>query len=335
VKSPASRALLALGLLGIAGSLASGCASQSSPQMFADPGSSPTTFTTVDSGTVANTHVLPLTGTPATPTQQNVPVVAVALPSGDTVSSGASKAETVYVEYSDSLRLLALFQSVAAVHLGSVIETRPADGTILGVTHAIFANAGGPAGFVSILDQFGVTDASNSKDPAAYLGTPDGLFTSTAALRRAVTTAKSAPPVFTFASGKQTLAKDAKPAKQLTVSVAGHAATTWTYDAARHGWTTTDPAFAGAAPRSLIVQQVDYKTVQLHHPDGAYVPSARVYGHGTETVVSGPSTVAGQWSKTGPDALTIYGDTTGVPVHLTPGNTWVLLVPTGTPVTVS
>jgi hypothetical protein len=335
VKTPAPRALVALVLLCVAASLTSGCAGQSSPAVFANPGSSPTDFATVDPGTVAKTNVLPLSGYPAKPDQQNVPVVAVALPSGDPVSSGAAKAEAVYVEYSDSLRLLALFQSVAAFHLGSVAQTRPADGSILGVTHAIFANAGGPAGFVTTLGQSAVTDASNGRDPAAYLGTPDGLFTSTDALRRAVTNAKSAPPVFTFASGTQTLAKDAKPAKQLTVSVSGHAATTWTYDSLRNGWTTTDPAFAGAVPRSLIVQQVDYKTVQLHHPDGASVPSARVFGHGTETVVSGPSTVSGQWSKTGPAAVTIFGDSTGVPVHLAPGNTWVLLVPTGTPVTVS
>ena len=132
-----------------------------------------------------------------------------------------------------------------------------------------------------------------------------------------------------------TLAGGAKAAHQLTVTVAGHDPTTWTYDAKAKAWNTPDPAFAGAQPRSLIVQQVSYKSVQLHHPGGAYVPSAKVFGHGLATVVSGPSAVSGQWSKPGPEQLTVYGDANGVPVHLTPGITWVLLVPTGTPVNVS
>jgi hypothetical protein len=339
VSPHAPRALVALGLLGVVALLVGGCASKSSPAVFAgptdSPNSSPRDPADPSPTLVATSETLPLTGLPARGQQPAVPVVAVALPAGNTADSGAAKAETVYVEYSDSLRLLALYQSVTAVHLGPVEQTRPADGSILGVTHAIYANAGGPTGFVTTLRQAAVTDASSSIDPAAFLTTPSGLFTSTDALRQGAAAAKSAPPVFTFAAGEQSLAKAAKPAHQLTVSVPGRVATTWNYDATAQAWTTSDPAFAGTTPRSLIVQQVPYKTVQLHHPDGAYVPSARVFGHGSATVVSGPSGVAGQWSKSGPEGVTVFGDSSGVPLHIAPGVTWVLLVPAGTPVDVA
>lgn len=278
---------------------------------------------------------LPITGLPASRGNQNARVVAVSLlpATGDPAASSLRLAETVYVEYSDTLRLLALYQSVAGQNLGPVGPTRPADGAILGVLHPIYANAGGPSGFVAILDQSTVGDVSSARDAAAFTSTAGGLTTSTQALRAAAPAAAPPPPLFTFGSAGESLGTGAVGVHTATVSVPGQPAVQWNYDTKTGHWLTGAPVFSAAAPESLIVQQVDYKTVQVHHPDGAYVPSARVYGHGTATFLSGGSVVKGQWSKPGSDAITVFSDSTGVPVRLRPGTTWVLLVPSGTTVT--
>jgi hypothetical protein len=339
VRKRAPTAVSGLALLALctgATGLLAGCGAKSTPAVFANPSQTASAGPRAAPSAVPSAAAaLPLTGLPATRSQSLVPVVAAALSGANVTDSGAAKAETVFVEFSDSVRMLALFQSVAAAQLGPISQTRPADGPILGVTNAIFANAGGPKGFVSILDATAVNDSSNTRAPGAYQASGAGLFTTTDSLRRTVTGAKSAPPLFTFATAGESLAQAAKPARQLTVTMAGRTAITWTYDVKAKAWTTPDPALAGARPHSLIVQEVAYKLVQLKHPDGAYVPSARVYGNGAATVLSGASTVSGRWLKPGAAAVTVFSDANGVPVHLAPGITWVLLVPTGTAVTVS
>ncbi len=254
---------------------------------------------------------------------------------GQTQPTGASLAETVFVEYSDTIRMLALYQSVAASNIGPIAQTRPVDGPILGIFHAGFANAGGPPGFVSQLDAATVSDLSTGVDPEAYVAGPSGELTSTDSLRKTTATTPAPPPLLTFGSAGAPLARAAKTAHTVTVSVSGFPAVTWNYDAKTGRWRTTDQVMSAASPTNLIFQQVSYKTVQLHHPGGAIVPSAHVFGSGVATVLSGPSGITGVWTKPGDVALTVYADSTGVPLSFRPGVTWVLLIPSGTQVTYS
>ena len=129
------------------------------------------------------------------------------------------------------------------------------------------------------------------------------------------------------------MAKGARAVHAVTVAVPGWPTVTWNYNSRLGRWITDDPVFSAGSPTSLVFQTVSYKTVQLHHPGGVLVPSARVFGRGYATVASGPSLVAGAWTKPGPAAVTVYADSTGVPLRFRPGVTWVLLTPTGTKVT--
>ena len=118
-------------------------------------------------------------------------------------------------------------------------------------------------------------------------------------------------------------------------AIAGFPAVTWTYDAKSGRWHTNDQVMSAASPTNLIFQQVSYKGVQLHHPGGAIVPSAHVFGAGVATVFSGASGITGVWTKPGNTAVTVYADSTGVPLSFRPGVTWVFLIPSGTNVTYS
>ncbi len=289
------------------------------------------------SPSAAPVATLPLTGLATSKAAASVRVMAAALSAsyGQPQPTGVNLADTVYVEYSDTVRMLALYQSVSAPAIGPIAQTRPVDGPLLGLVHPGFANAGGPLGFVSQLDQSAVTDLSEAHDPSAYTTTAAGLTTSTDALRRTTATTPAPPPLFTFGSPTGVLDKAARPAHTVTVSVAGFPAVTWNFDAKSGRWHTTDQVMSAGSPTSLVFQQVAYKGVQLHHPGGAIVPSARVFGRGVATVVSGPSAITGVWTKPGDVAVTVYADSTGVPLSFRPGVTWVLLIPNGTRVTYS
>jgi hypothetical protein len=255
---------------------------------------------------------------------------------GQAQPAGANLADAVYVEYSDTLRMIALYQSKAAPLIGPIAQTRPVDGPVLGFVQPGFANTGGPAGFVSQLDQATLSDLSPAHDPSAYATTASGVTTSTGALRKGTATTPAPVPLLTFGSAAGQLDPAARSAHTVTVpAVAGFPAVTWTYDAKSGTWHTADPVMSAGSPTTLIFQQVSYKGVQLHHPDGAVVPSAHVFGSGVATVLSGPNAVQGVWTKPGNTAVTIYADSKGVPLSFRPGVTWVLLVPSGTLVTYS
>lgn len=327
--------------LAMLGCLAAGCASGSSARISNPPSTAPATTsvpTVTPKPTPAPVATLALTGLPTTSkAAASARVMAAALSAsyGQTQPTGANLAETVFVEYSDTVRMLALYQSVAASNIGPIAQTRPVDGPLLGIFHAGYANAGGPVGFVQQLDQSAVSDLSTITDPSAYTAGASGELTSTDALRKTTATTPAPPPLLTFGSAAAPLAKAAKTAHTVTVSVAGFPAVTWNYDAKTGRWRTTDQVMSAGSPTTLIFQQVSYKTVQLHHPDGAMVPSARVFGKGIATVLSGSSAITGVWTKPGDVALTVYADSTGVPLSFKPGVTWVLLIPSGSQVTYS
>lgn len=328
-------------VLAMLGYLTAGCAGGSSASISNPPSSSPATASAPSvtaKPIVAPVATLPLTGLGTNNkalASQRVMAAALSASYGQTQPTGASLAETVYVEYSDTVRMLALYQSVAAAAIGPIAQTRPVDGPILGFLHPGYANAGGPLGFVTQLDQSAVGDLSTTSDPSAYTAGASGEMTSTPALRKTTASTPPPPPLFTFASAGTPLAKAAKPAHTVTVSVAGFPAVTWNYDAKSGRWRTTDQVMSVGSPTSLVFQQVSYKTVQLHHPGGAIVPSAHVFGSGVATVLSGPTAILGVWTKPGDAAVTVYADSTGVPLSFRPGVTWVLLIPSGTQVTYS
>jgi hypothetical protein len=325
--------------------LTAGCSSGSTgaitpPSSSASiPTTVPTSAGPTPSASTTTAATFPLTGVGTNNTASaSARVIAAALSAsyGQTQPVGAAQADTVYVEYSDTLRMIALYQSAPAPVIGPVAQTRPVDGNILQFQQAGFANTGGPPGFVTQLDQSMVADLSNAHDPSAYTSTGSGVTTSTDALRKSTATTPAATPLLTFGSPTGVLDKAAKTVHTVTVpAVAGFPSVTWTYDAKSGRWHTADQVMGAGSPTNLIFQQVSYKGVQLHHPDGAVVPSAHVYGNGAATVVSGPSAVSAVWTKPGPTAVTVYADSTGVPLSFRPGVTWVLLIPSGTQVTYS
>ncbi|MDQ3293209.1 MAG: DUF3048 C-terminal domain-containing protein, partial [Actinomycetota bacterium] len=84
-----------------------------------------------------------------------------------------------------------------------------------------------------------------------------------------------------------------------------------------------------AQPANVVVQLVDYFPAGDSDSAGNRVFQARLVGEGEAWVFTGGNRIDGRWSKTAPVAVTTFTDTSGQPIRLTPGRTWVLLAPLG------
>ena len=83
------------------------------------------------------------------------------------------------------------------------------------------------------------------------------------------------------------------------------------------------------APTTVIVQWTNY----VFFVDDYSVMYPEVVGEGDAWIYANGSQVLGTWSKPSADAVTTFKDSSGAPVVLPPGQTWVHLVAPGSSVT--
>ena len=86
----------------------------------------------------------------------------------------------------------------------------------------------------------------------------------------------------------------------------------------------------------MVLQTVPYRPTPHTDQSGAQVDEAVITGTGRAVVACEGRTVAARWDKPSLKAVTTWSDlSTGQPIRLTPGRTWVSLVPTDAAVTVT
>jgi hypothetical protein len=269
--------------------------------------------------------------------------------------AGLASADVVYEEMVESglTRLAAVFQSADADPVGPVRSTRSSDVDIVSaLNHPLFAYSGGQPRFVALLHDAGVVDVgANAQGGAFYRGrgvAPDNLYTRTSALFAvAPPGAGPPPPLFSFRPAGQPVAgagaAGAAPAVHADVHFPASSAT-WDWDAASQTWKrgqngTADVVQGGQqiSAANVIIQVLPYSTDGYASGEGIVppppIPKAESVGEGTAIVLTGGMVINVHWSKASPTAVTAYTDSAGQPVLLTPGQTWIELVPTGSPVT--
>ncbi len=84
----------------------------------------------------------------------------------------------------------------------------------------------------------------------------------------------------------------------------------------------------------MIVQFVAYRDTGQRDRSGAQVDEAVVVGSGDAWILSGGKLAKGQWRKSHDGAVTTYTDSSGSPLKLKPGRTWIALPAIGSPATV-
>jgi len=250
---------------------------------------------------------------------------------GGSAPAGLDRADVVYEEHTTPTRFIALFQSRDAARVGPIGQTRPTDPMLLGVVHPLVGYAGGSPAFVGLLTNAPVTDLSYLRYPSSYDRSTGGLYAATPDLYRLAPNAAPATPLLSFAAPGEPVAASLSKASQAVVRVPGQSEATWRYDARSRRWLRTLPSGVVVGVVNLVLQEVAYKQVRLYG-NGPYVPSARVLGKGKATVLSGGAAARGGWYKPSSTQLTNYVDAAQTAVRLSPGTTWIVLLPPGSSV---
>lgn len=339
-----------LGFLGVSALVLAGCGSISSAS--APPSSKPPVTVPTKTTVLPPAGVFPLTGLPATAAQASIPALEVKIDNAPGVAwpqSGINQADVVYEEVVEGgiTRYMAIYQSRSAPVVGPVRSVRYTDALIVAPIGGLFAYSGGIPAFVSALHATGVYDvganvAGNDYYRINSRPMPHNLYTSTIVLRKFAGSEGSAPPhLFDYyASGGLTQANSsANPqpiaSASISMSVAENALWTWNPGAQLFYRTTDGTPQIDASGRpvttnNVIVEDVSYPYTIYTDPAGNPVPYANIIGSGTAFFLVGGKEFQGTWSKPSESALTTYTTSSGSPLLLSPGRTWVMLAPIGT-----
>ncbi len=250
--------------------------------------------------------------------------------------SGLDVADVVYEEVVEGsiTRFWAVFSSQAPENVGPIRSVRPMDPGIVWPIGGVVAYSGGTNENVARIREAPVTwvDESNAGD-AFYRDSrryaPHNLYGNTAKLWARGGEPVPPRPLFTYVGRGQAFVGD--PVAQFRVGFAGGYDPTYSWDAASGTWKRSYGAFpflaesgAQIAPANVVVQFVFY-------PAGS---EGQIVGEGEAWIFSNGQLVKGRWSKPDVGAVTQFTTVFGLPVALTPGRTWIELVPTGSAVDV-
>jgi hypothetical protein len=268
---------------------------------------------------------------------------------GSRPQAGITKADVVFEEEVEGglTRLAAVFQSADGDPVGPIRSTRTSDIDIVSLlNHPLYAFSGGNSRFVAEIDASGIVDVGYVARPHDYYfgpgSPPHNLYTRTSALYASAPPGGGTPPaIFSFRPiGAAPLNSGAVPATQASLSWPASSAE-WTWDAASQTWRRTqdgtpdvDQSGQQVAVPNVVIQSVTYVADGVASGEGVNppppIPKAVLVGQGDVWVLTGGRVIKGQWSRPSPGVTTQYTDATGAPIQLTPGQTWVELIPAGT-----
>lgn len=352
-RSRAYVAFLAVGLLAIAASCSSSHKKAAAPPPVTTV---PSTSTTLAPATTTTTppRVAPLTGLPeASSAQLSAPAVVVKIDNVDAArpQTGLNQADVVYEEEVEGglTRLGAIFQSTYPALVGPVRSGRLTDeGIADDLAHPVYVFSGTNAIFLPILDSQPLTAVNDDNEGAMFWrvgdNEPHNLFTNVAKDATLSSTHVPPPHLWNFLSTGQTFGGGlATPAAQVSITFPA-ASVSWAYNPAAHGWLRTqngtpDVDSTGAQIKStnLVLMFVSYVTSGTAVGEGGPptpIPEGILTGSGTVWALDGSSLVKGTWSRPSLTTPAKLVGASGLPIALSPGNTWIELVPVGTTPTV-
>ena len=298
-------------------------------------GSSDTTDTQRVSGPIA-----PLTGL-EDPSGAVVHRCAVSVKVGNTADAhpqyGIAAADVVYEEVVDGgiTRLVAVYNSQAPDRVGSVRSVRPTDPSILWPLRGVFAFSGGNAyelaslvgAPVTSLDE---TTAGSMMFRVSDRPAPHNLYAHVDQMYDRCEDPPP-PPLFAYRSGLIAAAGD--PVASVGVGFGRGYDVSWEWDAGSGAWLRTifsqpdlDPGGTRLGVANVVVMQVDY----VPDPTGNTTEAAML-GSGPLSVFSDGKVLTGTWSRPDETRPAQLVDAARNPILLTPGRTWVELLPTGAP----
>jgi hypothetical protein len=267
---------------------------------------------------------------------------------------GLSAADVVYEEPVEGgiTRFIVIYQCRDASRVEPVRSGRIIDPEILVQygAHPLIGYAGAIPPAVSAIDSSSLIDLSAARAPASVYPrdpgryAPHNLLTSTSALysyANSLRGPQTTPPPSPFVFGPQPAS--ATPAASVHIAYQ-YSDVTWTWQAATQTWSRaysdTGPATMGEggvvhAANIIVMKVVMYPSPYPEDPTGTHENLLTLTGSGPAQVFRNGTVTNGTWKRASLGATTSYVDASGQPIALTPGQTWVELVPTTVGVTVA
>lgn len=336
-----------------AGCLLAGCASGGGDAAPAKKSRSTTPKTTTRPTTVAKSGPeCPLTGTPAphgaVPERSALAVKVDNYPTARP-QTGLTAADIVFEEPVEGgiTRYVAVFQCHGTSMVGPVRSARNIDIGILGeFGHPLLVHVGGIQPVIdnivsSPIEDFELGDYTTSlvQHPPGRVA-PYDTYTSTTGVWQLRTTADQPPqPVFSYSEAVPA----GTPVQSVSIPFSFYSPVVWKYDPTTHRFlryyhTTPDNLSNGVqnSASNVIVQFVNvFYGPWLENTEGGLEVQANLAtdASGKAIVFRDGVEIQGQWSRATLAQPTSFTTTTGQPITMQPGTTWVELVPATVDVT--
>jgi hypothetical protein len=293
----------------------------------------------------------PLTGLPRDPAAPTRAALVVKIDNAPKAlpQAGINEADVVVEEGVEGgvTRFATLFHSKDAASVGPVRSARSTDllfAQQLG--RPLFSYSGANAVFADLIRKAPLVDVGVGRFPALYKRLPGrpspyNLFSETGGLYASAPDDKTPPaPLFNYrAVGEAPPEAGSEPAPRgvqavWKLNITTIAAYSWdegskTFKRTNNGQPHLDAAGTQVAPENVVFQVCGYRNTGLVDTSGAAVPEAELIGEGEAWVLTGGRLIKGRWSRPAETQTTTYTLPSGEPIKLTPGRTWVELVPTG------
>jgi hypothetical protein len=322
--------------------LQAGCGSKSSTS---------TAGSTASSAAAAG-PVAPLTGLPeADASIRNRPLLAIKIDNAPEARPqfGIQNADDIIEEKVEGgiSRFMALFQSKDSTEVGPVRSLRSTDVHWLKPEGGMIAYSGGIPQFEALLAPAGITDVgADSHGSTYYKRRTDrpyehSLYTNTTVLRTLTPKDETAAkPLFQYLTGKSKFGgAGVRPVTSVSLRMNAEPTATafdWTWNAqtglfmrGTDGKPHNIENAGQIAMKNVIVQFTNYSSTPYQDRADSPVDEADTTGSGDAWVLSDGKIVQGHWSRPSNDDITTYTDANGDPIKLSPGQTWVSLVPPG------
>ena len=326
--------LVALGVASVV--TLTGCAGFQLPGLNLDPNSTP-------SATPTAVENAPLSGAPVPVGSLDHPVLMAKIDNSPEARPqvGLNDADIVFEELVEGglSRYLAVWHSVIPAEIGPVRSIRPMDPDIASPFGGVITYSGGQQRFVQMMIDTGlknVIDGQSGTEEFTYRSdtmiAPHDVIVRAATLIDSLADIAPPPPAFEFAGDGAipTALAEGTAAGRLITSFSGYNSPSWVFDAESGmygrlqagGETDVDENQQQLTARNVVAQMVEESS------EYGYVPHAHVVGEGVAWISTGGKTVEATWTKTAPDAMTVFTLANGDIVTLAPGRTWIELVPT-------